>query len=390
MSAPTIRGWCPGAHRPMASGDGLVVRVRPPQGALIPDQARGLAALADRYGNGEIDLTNRANLQLRGVTEAGHGPLLDGLAGLGLLDPDPQLEARRNIVVDPFRGLDDDDVQARIAHDLADGLEAPEFAALPSKFGFVVDAGAKRRLSEVSGDIRIEAFGDRLIVRPDGRDRGRAVSGSRDAVALALDVARWFVASGGVGEDGRGRIGRHLAAGAVLPTGLAGDWPSNLAAAPPQPGATLEGLVVAAAFGRLSSSDLTELANAGAASLRITPWRMIFLPRVNDPSRFEGHDALLIDPADPLLRAHACAGAPGCVQASVETRALARLLAPRLPAGADLHVSGCAKGCARPGPAAFTLVGQDGRFGLVRGGAPWDVPERRGIAPGQALDIIGS
>ena len=29
MSAPVIQGWCPGALRPMMSGDGLVVRVRP-------------------------------------------------------------------------------------------------------------------------------------------------------------------------------------------------------------------------------------------------------------------------------------------------------------------------------------------------------------------------
>ena len=29
MSAPQVKGWCPGAHRPMMSGDGLVVRIRP-------------------------------------------------------------------------------------------------------------------------------------------------------------------------------------------------------------------------------------------------------------------------------------------------------------------------------------------------------------------------
>jgi precorrin-3B synthase len=50
MSEPAIRGWCPGAHRPMASGDGLVVRVRPPLGELTPAQAEGLADLADRFG----------------------------------------------------------------------------------------------------------------------------------------------------------------------------------------------------------------------------------------------------------------------------------------------------------------------------------------------------
>ena len=221
MSSPEIRGWCPGAHRPMASGDGLVVRVRPPAGALTAAQAKGLAALAERYGNGLIDLTNRANLQLRGVTEAGHGALLDGLVGLGLIDTDPQIDARLNIVLDPFRGTDDR--QTRLAEALAHSLAAAIDLALPSKFGFVIDAGDNRQLAEISGDIRIEAAGDDLLLRADGRPTGRPVPDITTAVALALDMARWFVASGGMGADGRGRMRRHLAAGAVLPEALSGD-----------------------------------------------------------------------------------------------------------------------------------------------------------------------
>ena len=77
MSAPAIRGWCPGAHRPMAAGDGLVVRVRPPMGELSPVQAHGLAGLAKRFGNGFVELTNRGNLQLRGVDARDHLPLIE-------------------------------------------------------------------------------------------------------------------------------------------------------------------------------------------------------------------------------------------------------------------------------------------------------------------------
>ena len=40
MSAPQVFGWCPGALRPMMSGDGLVVRLRVPMGRLNPDQIR--------------------------------------------------------------------------------------------------------------------------------------------------------------------------------------------------------------------------------------------------------------------------------------------------------------------------------------------------------------
>ena len=63
-----IRGWCPGALRPMESGDGLLVRVRPRAGRLATGDVIAIAAAAERYGNGLIDLTRRANLQLRGLS----------------------------------------------------------------------------------------------------------------------------------------------------------------------------------------------------------------------------------------------------------------------------------------------------------------------------------
>jgi precorrin-3B synthase len=374
----------------MASGDGLVVRVRPPLGQLTSDQARGLAAAARAFGNGLIDLTNRANLQLRGVTEATHPTLLDALARLGLLDDDPSAEARRNIVVDPFRGVGGDDPATQIMSDLAEGLRGPEFAALPSKFGFVVDTGPARLLTEVSGDIRIEAAEERLIVRADGLDTGREAQGPHDAAALALDLGRWFIAAGGVGPDGRGRMARHLKTGTGLPPGLSGALVPNPASPPPQPGPVAGGLLVAAAFGQLDPADLEALADLDGQLLRITPWRMIFLPGLHDWAVFAGHRTLLTDPSDPLLRVDACTGAPACPQASVETRALARDLSRYLPSDARLHVSGCDKGCARPRQTDITLVGHQGRFDLVRFGAPWDEPVRVGLAPDDVVDFIGS
>ncbi|KFL46261.1 cobalamin synthesis protein CobG [Sphingobium sp. ba1] len=82
-------------------------------------------------------------------------------------------------------------------------------------------------------------------------------------------------------------------------------------------------------------------------------------------------DGLITDPADPLLHVDACPGAPCCTQASVETRDLARRLAPHI--AGRLHVSGCAKGCARPRAADVTLTGRDGLFDLslnARAGGP--------------------
>ncbi|GAA3250900.1 hypothetical protein GCM10020258_06190 [Sphingomonas yabuuchiae] len=60
----------------------------------------------------------------------------------------------------------------------------------------------------------------------------------------------------------------------------------------------------------------------------------------------------------PILHVDACVGAPACPQASVETRGLAVRLAPLIDG--HLHVSGCAKGCARARAADWVLTGREG------------------------------
>ena len=61
---------------------------------------------AARFGSGEIDLTNRGNLQLRGVSEETYPEALAALDAAGLIDAEAGAEAVRNIVVDPLSGLD--------------------------------------------------------------------------------------------------------------------------------------------------------------------------------------------------------------------------------------------------------------------------------------------
>jgi precorrin-3B synthase len=387
MSAPAIRGWCPGALRPMASGDGLVVRVRPVASEITRAQAEGIAALADTHGNGMVELTTRANLQIRGVAEAGLPALTEGLATLGLLDADPEREARRNVVVTPIRkGAVD---QCALAQALTDALtdalgEAPR---LPGKFGFAVDAGPRRYLADTSADIRIEAGRAGLIVRADGAARGRAVAGPAEAVAAALALARWFAASGGIGADGRGRMRRHLAR-VALPPELAGDALPAPAAPAPEAGpwgGPRGGLhFVGAAFGQMPAAALARLGAQAQGPIRVSPWRMLAVAPA-EPEALADDPDLIARPGDPLAGVIACTGAPGCPQASVATRPLARRLARRLSgrlqAGATLHVSGCAKGCAHPRAADVTLVGRGGAFDLVRGGAPWEEPAARGLDP---------
>lgn len=360
IKGPIIKGWCPGALRPMPSGDGLVVRVRPQGGRLMAAQATGIAALSRAHGSGVIDLSARANLQLRGVTAASHPALIAGLGALGLIDPSLEIEARRNIVVTPFWVAGDGTVA--LAQALGAALAAPDAPALPGKFGFALDTGAEAVLGDVSADIRLERHpGGGLMVRADGAATG-AVGNWCDGPDAALDLARWFVASGGISE-GRGRMAAHLARGAVLPQVFRATRAAAADPFIPAPGLCPVGALVGIAFGQMQAETLAALAKLGP--LRLTPWRMLLIEGLRGAPALPG---LIADPDDPLLRVVACPGAPACPQALQPTRALARALAAQVPQGELLHVSGCAKGCAHPAAAPFTLVAEAAGYALIRGG----------------------
>ncbi len=369
MSTPEIKGWCPGALRPMMSGDGLVVRIRPRLAQLSQTQAAGIADLSKQYGNGLIDLSARANVQLRGVRNDTHAPLINGLRDLGLVDGDATLEARRNITVTPFWTPGDDSQQ--IATALETALAAPDAPALPGKFGFAVDCGDAPVLQGTSADIRIERGRDGLICRADGMETGKQVSAA-NAPQAAIALARWFIETGGA-PDGRGRMARHLEQGAALPDGYAQASAriENFDAAPTY---TPQGQLVGFEFGQMGAGTLASLAEAG--DLRITPWRMVLIEGGLAPERTE----LITQPDDPRLRVTACTGAPGCPQAKGPTRAIARALARRIAPDQHLHVSGCAKGCAHPGPTDLTLVATGpGRYDLIRNGRAADTPALTGL-----------
>ena len=348
----TLKGWCPGALRPMQSGDGLVVRIRPRLARLTAAQLRGIAAASLTHGNGVIDLTARANLQLRGVTEASHGPLLADLDALGLIDPDAQTESHRNVVVTPFwLGAEVQNLAETLYTALRSGPE------LPGKFGFALDIGEKRVLADTSADIRLESGAKGLILRADGATGGQRVS-LATAVPEALRMAVWFLTSGGA-ANGRGRMAEHLTR--VSPPFDTTQIPYEKAVAQ-VPGLTAIGALIAFEFGTLRAELLADLADLSPA-IRVTPWRMLLVEAATVAPR----PGIITEPDDPRLRVLACTGAPGCPQGLQETRKLARRLAPAVPLGKLLHISGCGKGCAHSRPADLTLSGTPRGFALLPG-----------------------
>lgn len=367
-----VRGWCPTAWAPMAAGDGMLLRLRPPFGRMTPAQCRLLGTVAGAHGNGAIDLTGRAGLQLRGASPAGCETAREALIAGGLVDPDPIRDGRSLLLAPDWQAGDD---THRIAADLHARLD--ELPPLPGKIGIAIDAGAARMLTDSPADFRIErgAAGG-LILRAEGHARGTALPPGGEAAAL-IALTRWFVASGGVAA---GRMARHAAPLPGWATGTLAPAPN---APPPPLGTHPLGVTIGLPFGRIDAATIMALAGLpGLAGVRLTPWRRLILEGVAPGA------AGLPDPDPRLLAVDACVGAPACPQASVATRPLARALAPLAPG--RLHVSGCAKGCARRQPADIVLTGRDGRFDLARDARAGDPPVATGLSPGQLLALFGS
>jgi len=405
MNAPAVKGWCPGALRPMDSGDGLIVRLKLTGGIVAADLAMKIAHWSRRFGNGEIDLTARANLQIRGVADVTLHGLQDAIAEAGLLDGNPDGEAIRNVIVSPLAGLDPRAVldirpvvaalEARLAGDA-------KLYALPAKFCFAVDDGGGVGLGDVRADVRFEAVaGPAFAIRLDGApDEVLGPCRPDDVAAIAARLAGVFLGRRGDARRMRDWVERIGAAAIADAASLSLIRHSRESGNPFQASAPADGWIPAFAgmtlrvigvglpFGRISAGSLQSLAQqaaeASATELRLTPWRTIIIPCPSGEAAERlaqtlPPDAFILDLADPRSRVAACVGAPACQSATTNVREDAGRLAPLVGKHGFMHVSGCAKGCAHPRPAPVTLVGNDGLYDLIRDGAPADSPALRGL-----------
>ncbi|WP_315739766.1 MULTISPECIES: precorrin-3B synthase [unclassified Bradyrhizobium] len=408
-----IKGWCPGARRPMPSGDGLIVRVRPHGGALLVSALRELAEAARHYGNGQIDLTRRANLQIRGVSPETLVPLWELMASLGLLDDSVELEAIRNIVVNPLAGLDPAEwVDMRpVAAELETLLASDQaLHALPPKFGFALDGGGRLPLTGLAADVRLVACSG-----PEARRVAVGIAGSvesvwlgttadADAASTAVRLARLVLQHSPTRRSADLPPHARAAVGAELGLDL-----SNVIATPSAAKSQRRCGIIALTdqtcavglgvpFGRIDSGTLARLAAMLAAhdvaEVRLSPWRALYVSAgvvtaeqlVADAARL----GLVVDDTDPLMRIDACSGVGCCPSTGLATRQDARVLADamaRTGFNGTLHVSGCAKGCARSAAADVVLVGEGEGYHIVRNGTVKSEP--CGMLDPTEIDVDG-
>lgn len=369
------KGWCPTLDWPMQSGDGLLVRLRP-RGALSASAARALAAAASAFGNGVVELTQRASLQVRGLRPETLAPFASAMAAQGLAAPGAVMRA-------PLGEADAlaDAIELSLAH----------VAGLPQKFCVAVDAGGALPLGDAGADVRIVCNDTSALI---GLDRtAPAIRCAPDEAArVAAALARAFLDLSAARAPAPRRMRALVAdvgARAVFAAaGLTADAESHPAPSPVAVGRIAGGAFgLGLPFGAFDGDALADLAERrGDGFLRLTPWRAVVLAGVAAPDALaaEAAKSFIVSADDPRRRVFACPGAPACASATVATRPAALAWAA-LGRPGDVHVSGCAKGCAHPGPAAITLAGDGGRYSLVRDGRAGDAPVARGLSLADAM-----
>lgn len=339
--------------RPHLAADGALVRVRLPGGRTTGSVLRAIGRLAQTYGSGEVQLTSRGGLQIRGLPapmgdRSVPAGFVDAVRALGLL-PSPAHERVRNVVASPLTGVSGG--QAEVAGLVADLdrrlLAEPRLADLPGRFLFAVDDGrgdvagldfdvGYRARSPAAGLILV---GDAQLGRPVA-----AVDAAAAMVALALDFL-----------PDRGDAWRV----ADRPGWAAAQRDGMVPAPPPGRTGVRLGAVGGAAsvhvpLGRLTAPQITAVADAaGEREVVVTPWRGLVLPGAAGALADLTAAGLVGEDTSPWPLVSACVGAPHCASAGAHTRAAAQDLVAAGAVEGRIHLSGCSRRCGAPhGPHA--------------------------------------
>ncbi|MFI1937509.1 cobalamin biosynthesis protein CobG [Streptomyces purpureus] len=196
---------CPGALRLHAADDGRLARLRLPGGRLTGRQVMVLADAAESLGDGQVSVTSRGNVELRGLGEDCGARLAGLLGGAGLV-PSETHERVRNIVASPAAGLDglghaDVQLWSRELDALLCGRAWT--AALSGRFLFVLDDG-RGDVAGLGGDVTLLAAPSHVTLRVGARSF--RLPDPETAPRAALAAAEAFLAAATAAGTGAWRV----------------------------------------------------------------------------------------------------------------------------------------------------------------------------------------
>ncbi len=403
---------CPDIYHPAVARDGLLTRLRIPGGVLNVTQLLAIEQLLTATGLDYLQVTNRANLQLRSLAEDLDQEVLTALTDCGLAATDSAVDGIRNIMLSPTAGIDAReliDVRPLAAAWHQYLTDHPELGILSTKFSVGFDGGGSVGIIDRPNDITLLAVSDREFELYLGiGNRGSAPVpvdvrlGLDECIPMLAAIAQTY--RQGIELLGGDTRRKPRLRDAIDHWGLTGfseivqrefagsshfifknlDRERDLARADgnyhlgihqqSQPDRYYLGIVLP--LGRWNRDQVKGLgeiaARYGSGEIRLTPWQNIILPdiQVNDLERVQGLITELglihrLNHPSSLLRA--CAGSTGCQFGATDTQRDAIDLSNYLAANLDLdrplsiHFSGCDKSCAQHDRADITLWGVEGK-----------------------------
>ncbi len=368
----------------------FMLRCRIPAGELTSVQLRGLAEMADLYGNGKSAITTRSNLQIREIAPKNLVNVLTKLQSLGLTSKGSGVDNVRNITASPTAGIDPQEYLDSRPH--AYGLHHyilnnRDLFDLPRKFNVSFEGGGAIDTVADTNDIGFMAVkvsskegvslkdGSAIALEPGvyyrvelagitghkqfAKDAGIVIK-PNEAVAVSAAILRVFSEHGDRTDRKKARLkylidkwgtekflaetqkklafplvklvadqchSRHPA----IRHGHVGVYRQN------QPGRNYIGAVVP--VGIMSSKQMRRVAdlaeNYGSGQLRLTPWQNFIITDVPDGfvdtlKRNLARAGLPADTTNILGGLVACTGNNGCKYSSADTKGNAVALGDHL------------------------------------------------------------
>ncbi len=393
--------------------DTFMARLRIPGGQLMSYQVRELARIAKDLTTGYLQVTNRANLQLRLIEPKNAPEFLRRIQSIGLHTRGSGADNIRNLTSNPTAGVDPAELIdcTPYVRELADFILAHrEFYNLPRKFNIAFDGGGLIGSVEDTNDIGVKAvkIGEEVFFRialggatghkAFARDIGVVVPPA-EIVKVVIAIVRVFIANGNRGDRKKARL-KHLLDKWTLEQYLteteklldaplrrapleALDYPaekiahSHIGAYPQrQPGLNYIG--IALPVGQLTPAQFLRIAEIaelyGTGEVRLTVWQNFILPNIPDAyvetvKKAVKRLGLGTEQSHLASGVMACTGNRYCKYSSTDTKGhameLTRHLEKRvsLDQPVNIHFTGCPHSCAQHYMGDIGLLGAKTRDG---------------------------
>ena len=397
---------CPGLFYSTPAQDGLLYRLRIPGGIINYQQFQTIADIADNHGSGYIDITNRANIQIREIQQSINIEVLKKFQALALASTNAKIDHIRNIMTNPTAGIDTEElIDTRFlvkAWEEYITAHSP-LGELSAKFSVCFDSGGKVSVRYQPNDIILaaELNNSNVYLRlylsygekgEPAKDTG-ILCKPAEAIQVLAALAETYLKHIDTKNRRKLRLREiinnitvkeylHQVQENLKPAILKITKTPLRASAPlreethigvhsqRQTGLYYIGIVLP--LGRLETSQIRGLANIakryGDSNIRLTPWQNLLLTDIpqNQISEVEQEITNLglnSSPTDIKSFLVACSGKRGCAAASTETKDDALNLVKYLDSlmildsSVNIHFSGCSKSCAQHTQADITLLG---------------------------------